>query len=570
MPKWRDLAAQYLKALAIQSVTEPDSKPQGPTPNSLISTASDVAPPFVPAGYTESFEVTAPIERPPGVNPCVVDLGWVAGRQFDRTIIVAIDGAEIFRGISHEPSRNGIWWKAESDVTSYAPLLKKSNLTVVAACDNIVNDVYTGIINVNIRLEYYPVAASASAEVSENFGLDNMGKSIAPDVLIPLSVSKESYSYVTLQGEGKAADFTVQGLPKNIAKAELEYHVSNHANDEFYYTNVPDSYANPSNGIFGHGPFKELRAFVDGNLAGVDYPSPAIYTGGFNPLLWRPFVSIGASKLPTFKMDFTPYAGVLSDGGAHTITLNVTNQTPGSLWFVEGILRLWLDAGGTQTTTVGPIQVDVGNKENPDVSISVNPANDANITTTLGERKVRIQSTVLLSSNQQAINTKVETRLLSFENNLKFTENTNDVVGSHSYKVVKTIEASVSDPVTHVLSTPLRQSYAQRDISLKFVLTYKEYNGGNDYIVNTTINQRWSERETYRIGTKRDNVQTLSIKNENDGDGYFGTQPGLASIHHYYKKKAVPEYPKVNSGCYLRDVYGFNRTVTTDRVELTC
>ncbi|KAJ3216360.1 hypothetical protein HDU67_009628 [Dinochytrium kinnereticum] len=599
MPKWRDLALEYLKVLALQT-TSPIEPELGPALliDPVTGPASDVlsnAPPFVPPGYTESFEVNAPIETPPGVKPCVVDLGmhafafsyglpwitkynpptecgnswskvrmtwsaYVAGRQFDRIIHVWIDGAEVFRGISHEPSRNGIWWQAEADLTSYAPLLKKSNLTVVAACDNVVDSTYTGIINVNLKLEFYPTSDAFPAPTE-----------VIPDVLIPLGTSSETYGYSLLQGDGKSADFRVSSLPKNIRRAEIEYFVSNHAHDEFYYTNVPDSYANPDNGIYGKGPYKELQFFIDGQLAGVDWPSPVLYTGAMNPLLYRPFVAPMATKLPTFKFDVTAFAGLLSDDKEHTITLNVTNQTPGCLWYVDGILRLWLDENGTQTTSVGKIQVDTGSITFPDVELKVDPSNnDANITTTLRNRKFRIQGSILLSSTQQTINTKVESRLIDFTNRLSYTDNTNNLNGLHDYAVVKTVERHIVDDTTKVLS-PLEQFYSHRNINFKFALNYKPLNGNaSDFIVNTTISQKWTMRDTKRKGNTSKNTQTLSVRNYFDGDGYFGTRGGEAATHHMYQGRVVPEYPGRNSGCYLREVFGFNRTVVKNRVKQEC
>ncbi|KAJ3103036.1 hypothetical protein HDU96_009414 [Phlyctochytrium bullatum] len=612
MVLWRNLAKTYLESLAVKATldatTPANLGPSGPLPalvpdvpsTGAISTFAAVAdgrPPYVPANHTESFEVTAPVELPPGVEPCVVDLGdhdfafsygrpwvtsynpptgcgaswskvrfvwtaYVAGRQFDRVIHVWVDGAEIFRGISHEPSRAGIWWQADADVTSYTPLFRKSNLTVVAACDNIVDSTYTGIIKVNMKIEFYPATDKYKPDAET-----------VPDVLVPLGAKKDSYGYVLLQGTGAAAEFSVSDLPKNIRKAELEYFVSNHATDEFYYLNTPDSYANPDNGIYGKGPFKELQAFVDGQLAGVDWPSPVVYTGGFNPLLWRPFVAIGASKMPTFKLDLTPYAGVLSDGKEHKLTLNVTNQSPNSLWYVDGILRLWLDSAEGQTTTFSKIEVDTGSVEVPSVKLDVNSANqDANITTSLTNRKVRIQSSVKLPSGK-ILNTKAESRLLNFDNYLQYTNGTNAIVGYHNLTVVKTSETAEVDPVTGVLSVSplLAQRYSHRGIDFTFKMSYVPLtDDGSQYVVYTTLGQWWRQRDTRREGPRSSgNLQTLSVRNQNDGDGYFGTPGGLVKNHHKFDAQFLPQF-EGSSGCYFREVNGFNRTVTSQRVKTTC
>jgi hypothetical protein len=139
---------------------------------------------------------------------------------------------------------------------------------------DVVNNIYTGIYNTYLSLTFY--AATASNPVPQN----------VPDTLVPLAASQDSYGSFVLTGSGHAAEITIEPLPTNIRKAELEYFVSNHAADEFYYMNVPDPLAQPENGIFGKGVVKELQVLLDGvGIVGVGYHFPVIYTGGFNPLV---------------------------------------------------------------------------------------------------------------------------------------------------------------------------------------------------------------------------------------------------------------------------------------------
>lgn len=55
------------------------------------------------------------------------------------------------------------------------------------------------------------------------------------------------------------------------------------------YFNVPDKYlgALPNGTTYGKGSFREARLLVDGQLAGVAFPYPTIFTGGFIPAAWR-------------------------------------------------------------------------------------------------------------------------------------------------------------------------------------------------------------------------------------------------------------------------------------------
>jgi hypothetical protein len=81
-------------------------------------------------------------------------------------------------------------------------------------------------------------------------------------------------------------------LPSNIIRAEIEVYVSGHSNDEFWYFNTPNEYAE-SLGTYGGGAYKECQVYINDKLVWIDPVFPTIYTGGLNPLLWRPVVAIG-------------------------------------------------------------------------------------------------------------------------------------------------------------------------------------------------------------------------------------------------------------------------------------
>jgi hypothetical protein len=55
------------------------------------------------------------------------------------------------------------------------------------------------------------------------------------------------------------------------------------------YFNVPNQFFGdfPNGTTFGEGPFREVRVLVDGQVAGVAFPYPVIFTGGIVPTAWR-------------------------------------------------------------------------------------------------------------------------------------------------------------------------------------------------------------------------------------------------------------------------------------------
>ncbi|KAJ3284060.1 hypothetical protein HDU79_008532, partial [Rhizoclosmatium sp. JEL0117] len=346
-----------------------------PNPNS----APSLLPPtsaFPPTNYTETFQLASPLTLPLTNPTCTTTLGWHAfkssygnpwvtkhfvvpphcgtswstivltlqssakGRQFDRIYQVWVNGFELLRGCTNEPTRDGVWWEIRKDVTDLSPVFQSSTsgdggMTITVALDNVNDDVYTGVYNTSVSFEFYSMVQT---------------KNSVPDMAVALE-SKELYPHIVLDGTGKAASFKVPLLPRNILRAELEYYVSHHQSDEFYYVNGPDdSYASPENGIFGGGTYKELQVYIDNIQVGVEAPFQLVYTGANDPKLWKPISPIRSEDFPSYRFDLTPFASVLANGKEHTITLNVTTQTKTSLWFVDGILRLWLDDSGAPVT----------------------------------------------------------------------------------------------------------------------------------------------------------------------------------------------------------------------------
>ena len=60
---------------------------------------------------------------------------------------------------------------------------------------------------------------------------------------------------------------------------------------------------------------------VDGIFAGAAFPFPVIYSGGINPVLWRPIVGLHSLNIPPLSFDLTPFVGVMDDGLPHSIVV---------------------------------------------------------------------------------------------------------------------------------------------------------------------------------------------------------------------------------------------------------
>ena len=74
---------------------------------------------------------------------------------------------------------------------------------------------------------------------------------------------------------------------------------------------------------------------VDGIFAGAAFPFPVIYSGGINPVLWRPIVGLHSLNIPPLSFDLTPFVGVMDDG-----LLPEAGEVRGVMAQMEALLEL--------------------------------------------------------------------------------------------------------------------------------------------------------------------------------------------------------------------------------------
>ena len=142
-------------------------------------------------------------------------------------------------------------------------------------------------------------------------------------------------------------------LPRNIERAYLDVIAESQAADEFWYTCVPTQYAAELY-TCGNTGFRETEVSIDGVPAGVAPVYPWIYTGGIDPYLWEPITGIETLNFKPYRVDLTPFAGVLSNGRPHTVAVSVFNA--GSGFDLASNLLLYTDPGAK--TVTGGISMD--------------------------------------------------------------------------------------------------------------------------------------------------------------------------------------------------------------------
>jgi peptide N-acetyl-beta-D-glucosaminyl asparaginase amidase A len=273
--------------------------------------------------------LTPPASCPGPWSKIVLDFtGSVAGRQFDRLMNVWVGGAQVFQSSTPEPDPSGITWHVEHDATRYSSLFAQPE-PIKVELQNYVVGIYTGVIYGSLRVTYYHATASYPAPEHA-------------DQVIGFPNADSDYFY----GPGDVRTTSVT-FPRNLTRAYLELYLKGNSCDEFWFGSQPDDFAGP-NGLCGGGAFREVQVSIDGQLAGIAWPFPFIFTGGVNPWLWRPIPAVNAFDMPPQVVDLTPYVGLLDDGLPHTISLQVPHD--GFYWGIGSDLLLYRDPVLAQTS----------------------------------------------------------------------------------------------------------------------------------------------------------------------------------------------------------------------------
>src|SRR5277367_891427 len=240
------------------------------------------------------------------------DFTVTAGRQFDRTAAFYLGHANIYYGTTAEPrSALSPSWHVERDVTDLSAIFK-SDQTGEANIGNFVGVsggvTYNGIIYASAALEFYPAGWNDHAQD-------------VPDIVVPVNGGGGDAG--TLNTTSDQITQTLN-LPTNVERVYLDVIAQSQSNDEFWYFCVPNDQAANLESC-GNTPFRETEVTIDGQPAGVAPVYPWIYTGGIDPYLWEPIPGVQTLDFKPYRVDLTPFAGVLSDGNPHTVGVGVYN-----------------------------------------------------------------------------------------------------------------------------------------------------------------------------------------------------------------------------------------------------
>ena len=311
---------------------------------------------------------------------------------------------------------------------------------------NTVNSTYTGVLTGSADLEIYPLERDVPPPRTS-------------DLVLPLSAGPAggTVALSTLTST-LAQTFT---LPTNVERAYLDVIAQSQNQDEFWYTCVPDAVAGEVESCGGTG-FRETEIAIDGTPAGVAPVYPWIFTGGIDPFLWQPIPGVQTLNLSPYRVDLTPFAGLLSDGSPHTIALSVFNAD--NYFSTTATLLLYTDHGSARVTG-GVTSNTLAAAPVPTVTNGLQTASDGSISGTVTVASSRQYSIAgYVETSHGRVTTEI-TRDLGFSNAQTFTLNATSYVQDIAQKttlsgLTTTRERGVERVAVESLEWPLTVNLA--------------------------------------------------------------------------------------------------------------
>jgi hypothetical protein len=267
------------------------------------------------------------------------------GHQYDRTASIWLNGVNIYFGTTQEPSPEfGPSWQIERDLTDYSSLLRSPGKSA-ALINNWVDSRRASAIHASGRILFYPADANHPAPVT-------------PDAVYALNSTNEPANLQT----GDDQLVRKMAFPRNTERVYLDEFAQSQFHDEFWYTCLPDKYIQETmafamrRGYKGAprraracsgGSYREVEVVVDGQPAGFAPIFPWVYTGGIDPYLWRPTPGVQTLNFMPYRLDLTPFAGLLSDGAEHSVAVRVLGSN--HYFSVGAVLLIYRNARAEHT-----------------------------------------------------------------------------------------------------------------------------------------------------------------------------------------------------------------------------
>ncbi|MGO8796064.1 MAG: peptide-N4-asparagine amidase [Candidatus Sulfotelmatobacter sp.] len=434
----------------------------------------------------ENFDYTPPAACPGPWAKVILeaDINLNAGIQYDRTANFWLGPVNIYFGTTAEPSAIGPSWHVENDLTDYSSIFYTAQ-SGVAVIGNTLCCGLTSTIYATATLEFYPLEEGQTAPVTAN---DVYALSAGPSGgTVALNTTTS-----TLSGT-----FT---FPTNVESAYLDVYAQSQSNDEFWYTCVPNDVSGELESC-GNTGFRETEVTIDGQAAGVAPVFPWIYTGGIDPFLWFPIPGIQTLNFIPYRVNLTPFAGILSNGQPHTVSLSVYNAD--SYFSATASLLVYLDPNSAQVT--GAVTKNTLAAPNPVITENINSG-----ATVSGTVDVTSNRTFTITGYANTSAGKITTEVyqsVDFHNNQYF-----DITNS-KYEQNITIGSTVNSTTTTSGGT-LPKTVNKQTFTFPFTVDIVEKTLSNgDIDQTTTADQNY----TATVNTTQNKVVTYNSSMVNTG-----------------------------------------------------
>jgi hypothetical protein len=464
------------------------------------------------------------------------DFSVTAGVQYDRTATIFLAGVNLYFGTTQEPASTlSPSWHVERDLTDYSALFNSAGQGQVFI-GNIVNSTYTGVIHGSARLLFYPANARAPA-------------ASAPDAVYPLG-SDPIGSTVALNDSTDQLAATLS-LPRNVERAYLDVFTQSQSNDEFWYTCVPAQYA-AETGECNNGNFREAEVSIDGQPAGVAPVYPWIYTGGIDLFIWKPTPGVQTLNFIPYRVDLTPFAGVLSNGSPHTVAVNVEGAD--SYFSATAALLVYEDHHAQQVSGQVTRNTLADQPPTPTISstLSQNGANVTGGVTTALSRHFIIEG--YANTSHGRVTTTVD-QTVAFTN-------------TESFNITSSIYDQITDQLTTVQG--VSQSKLGQAVVGEFKASYRyplyvesdqSTLADGNYSIFTKIRQGYRQKTEQGLGGLT--LYAAKVDNHIDGSDTLVVTPSYDIVSHS-GQQATQTFAFSDSlgGCYRGSVSSANNVVT--------
>ena len=461
------------------------------------------------------------------------DFSVTAGRQFDRTGSIWLGGVNLYFGTTAEPSATvARSWHVERDLTDYSALLRNAGQGQ-AILWNLVNGTYTGVLHGSAKLLFYPASGRAPAPR-------------VPDQVIPLG--SDPVGSVTNLSTSTDQLAKTLSLPRNVERAYLDVFAQSQNADEFWYTCVPDQYAALVNEC-GGGNFREAEVSIDGQPAGVAPIYPWIYTGGIDPYLWRPVPGVQTMNFMPYRVDLSPFAGVLSDGAQHTVALSVAGAN--NYFSTAATLLVYQDRHARQISGRVTRNTLIDQAPVPTIASTLDGTGNGDITTNLSRHFV-IEGYVDTSHGR--VQNSVD-QTVSFADTQAFT------INASTYRQV-TDQLTAMDGVSRSRIGPIVTREYRQQVSYPLHVDYDQpVAADGSFAAATTVQQGYSLRRSRAFAgitlyaDHVDNTVNSADTLDFDASGNLTGHSGQASTQAFAYRDSL-------GGCYRADVASAAGAVT--------